>query len=216
VETFLAAVLDEVLVGANTGGLESLRAQLLILVGDEVDAEREVVDIGTLAAKIEDLDLGVGYTTVEPRLGERLENDMLATCSLDVLARVAIFPAAKERFCDAWLPPKLPIHYAGCNRKKKKSQNLPASQFRSQVENIGNDVLKSKVESYLVLAVSVATSRTTSHLVGFCWYCPKVGDVFWARWSVGGESRDDCLCSRDTHHFDFKAPSWSAGMVQLA
>lgn len=38
VETFLAGNLDEVLVGANTGGLKGLGAQLLILVGDEVDA----------------------------------------------------------------------------------------------------------------------------------------------------------------------------------
>lgn len=73
VETFLAAVLHEVLVGANTGSLEGFGAQLLILVGDEVDAEREVVDIGTLATQVEDADLGVGDTTVEPRLGVRLE-----------------------------------------------------------------------------------------------------------------------------------------------
>jgi hypothetical protein len=72
VEALLAGELDEVLVGANTGGLEGLGAQLLILVGDEVDAEREVVDVGTLATKIEDADLGVGDTTVVPRLGVRL------------------------------------------------------------------------------------------------------------------------------------------------
>lgn len=71
-ETFLSGVLDEVLVGANTGGLESLGAQLLILVGDEVDAEREVVDGSTLTAEIEDANLGVGDTTVEARLGVRL------------------------------------------------------------------------------------------------------------------------------------------------
>lgn len=74
VETLLSGVLDEVLVGANTGGLEGLGAQLLILVGDEVDAEREVVDVGTLTAEIEDADLGVGDTTVEARLGVRLED----------------------------------------------------------------------------------------------------------------------------------------------
>jgi hypothetical protein len=72
VETFLAGHLDEVLVGANAGGLESLGAQLLILVGDEVDAQREVVDGGTLAAEIEDANLGVRHTTVEPRLRVRL------------------------------------------------------------------------------------------------------------------------------------------------
>jgi hypothetical protein len=73
VETLLAAVLDEVLVGADTSGLEGLGAQLLILVGDEVDAEREVVDVGTLATEIEDANLGVGNTTVEARLGVRLK-----------------------------------------------------------------------------------------------------------------------------------------------
>lgn len=73
VETFLAGRLDEVLVGANTGGLESLRAQLLELVGDKVDAEREVIDGSTLAAEVEDADLGVRHTTVKPRLRVRLE-----------------------------------------------------------------------------------------------------------------------------------------------
>ena len=61
-------LLCNVLVGADTGGLEGLRAQLLILVGDEVDAERELVDVRALAAKVEDTDLGVGHTTVEAGL----------------------------------------------------------------------------------------------------------------------------------------------------
>jgi hypothetical protein len=68
-ETFLSSNLDEVLVGANTGGLKSLGGQLLVLVGDEVDAEREVVYAGLLATEVEDPDLGIGYTTVEPALG---------------------------------------------------------------------------------------------------------------------------------------------------
>jgi len=68
-ESFLSSNLDEVLVGANTGGLESLGAQLLVLVGHHVDAEREVIDVGALATKIEDPDLGVGDTAVEARLG---------------------------------------------------------------------------------------------------------------------------------------------------
>ena len=71
-ETFLSGDLDKVLVGADTGGFESLRRELLILVGDEVDACWEVVDGGTLAAEIVDTDLCVGDTTVEPRLGVRL------------------------------------------------------------------------------------------------------------------------------------------------
>ena len=68
-ETFLSGNLDEVLVGANTGGFESLGGKLLVLVGDEVDAEREVVYAGLLATEVEDPDLGIGYTTVEPALG---------------------------------------------------------------------------------------------------------------------------------------------------
>lgn len=69
VETFLSGNLDEVLVGANTGSLESLGGQLLVLVGDQVDAEREVVYIGLLATEVEDADLGIRYTAVEPALG---------------------------------------------------------------------------------------------------------------------------------------------------
>lgn len=68
-ETFLSGNLDEVLVGANTGGFEGLRGQLLVLVRDKVDAERELVDVGTLTAEVEDADLGIGHTTVEARLG---------------------------------------------------------------------------------------------------------------------------------------------------
>lgn len=71
-ERFLSTVLDEVLVGANTGGLEGLGAQLFILVGDEVNAEGEVVDVRLLAAEIEDSNLGVRDTTVESGLGIRL------------------------------------------------------------------------------------------------------------------------------------------------
>jgi hypothetical protein len=39
VERVLSGGLDDVLVGANTGGLEGLRRELLVLVGDEVAAE---------------------------------------------------------------------------------------------------------------------------------------------------------------------------------
>ena len=93
VETLLSAVLDQVLVGADTGGFKSLGRQLLVLIGDKVAAERELVDGGTLTAKIEDTDLksggvdsvsdvsgkregntdlGVGYTAVVAGLGVRL------------------------------------------------------------------------------------------------------------------------------------------------
>jgi hypothetical protein len=62
------------LVGANTGSLQSLRAQLFIFVGDQVDAEGKLVNVRTLSAKIEDSDLRIGDTTVEAGLGIGLEN----------------------------------------------------------------------------------------------------------------------------------------------
>lgn len=70
---------DGILVGANTGGFESLRGQLLVLVGDHVHAGREVVDIGLLTSKIEDTDLWVRDTTVEPGLGVGLFLQMLVS-----------------------------------------------------------------------------------------------------------------------------------------
>jgi hypothetical protein len=60
------------LVGANTGSLKSLGAQLFVLIGNQVDAERELVNIGLLATKIEDANLWVWDTTVEAGLWVRL------------------------------------------------------------------------------------------------------------------------------------------------
>lgn len=60
------------LVGANTGGFQSLGTQLFILVGDQVNAERELVDICLLTTEIEDTNLWVGNTTVETGLWVRL------------------------------------------------------------------------------------------------------------------------------------------------
>jgi hypothetical protein len=71
-EGFLSGSLDHVLVCANTGSFESLGTQLFVLVGDHVDAERELVDICLLATEIEDTNLRVGYTTVESGLWVRL------------------------------------------------------------------------------------------------------------------------------------------------
>lgn len=68
VETVLSSNLDEILVGANTGGFKSLGAQLFVLIGNEMDAERELVDTGTLSSKIEDTDLRIWDTTVESGL----------------------------------------------------------------------------------------------------------------------------------------------------
>lgn len=57
VESVLSGGLDDVLVGTNSGGLEGLGGDLLVLVGDEVAAEGEVVDGSLLSSKIEDSDL---------------------------------------------------------------------------------------------------------------------------------------------------------------
>jgi hypothetical protein len=59
-----------------------LRGKLLVLVGDQVDAEGELVDTGTLTSEIEDLDLGVGDTTVEPGLGVGLVCDRISVLIL--------------------------------------------------------------------------------------------------------------------------------------
>ena len=64
---------SNVLVGANTGGFESLGGQLLVLVGNQVDAGGEVIHVGLLTTKIEDTNLRVGNTTVEPGLRVRLD-----------------------------------------------------------------------------------------------------------------------------------------------
>jgi len=71
-ETVFSGCLDHVLVGADTGGFEGFGAQLLVLVGDEVDAQRELIDTGALPSEVENTDLRVGDTTVEAGLGERL------------------------------------------------------------------------------------------------------------------------------------------------
>lgn len=82
---------QDVLVGANTGSLEGLGGDLLILVGDEVDAERELVDVGLLATEIEDANLGVGYTTVEARLRVRLLS--MTVSGMLSLVVVVLFPS---------------------------------------------------------------------------------------------------------------------------
>ena len=69
VEAVLSTELADVLVGADTGSLQGLAAQLLTLIGDEVDAEREFVDGGLLATQVVDTDLGIGDTATEATLG---------------------------------------------------------------------------------------------------------------------------------------------------
>merc|ERR550534_580059 len=69
VESILAAVLDKVFVAADTPSLESLRGELLQLVRDQVDRQRELVNAGLLTSQVEDPDLGVGDTAVKSALG---------------------------------------------------------------------------------------------------------------------------------------------------
>ena len=68
VERVLAGHLGDVLVGADTAGLEGLGRDLLLLVTEEVDAERELVDRGLFATEVVDANLGVWDTTAEARL----------------------------------------------------------------------------------------------------------------------------------------------------
>lgn len=107
-ERILSGGLHHVLVGANTGGLESLGRELLILVGNQVAAEGELVNVGTLAAKIEDPNFGVGHTTVVPRLGVRLVLAVTVAASwpathLDVFVRWGLGKVgpldAEDSFC---------------------------------------------------------------------------------------------------------------------
>lgn len=41
-----------------------------------MDAEGEFIDVGTLAAQVENADFGIGDTTVEARLGIWLEDEV--------------------------------------------------------------------------------------------------------------------------------------------
>ena len=67
-ERILAGSLGNVLVGANTGGFQGLRGQLLILIGDKVAAEGEVVNRGALAAEIVYAYLGASERAVSASL----------------------------------------------------------------------------------------------------------------------------------------------------
>jgi hypothetical protein len=102
VETILSGNLDKVLVCANTSSLERLvsshhqpnpisclgrsrltyfRRKLFILVGDQVNAERELINTRALTSQIKDTNLGIGDTTVEAGLGVRLVyGTMISIC----------------------------------------------------------------------------------------------------------------------------------------
>merc|ERR1719431_78828 len=69
VKLVLAAVLHQVLVAANPSSLKSLRGKLLQLIRNQVNRKGELVHKGLLPTQVEDPDLGVRHTPVEPALG---------------------------------------------------------------------------------------------------------------------------------------------------
>ena len=79
--------LENILVGADTGGFEGFRGQLLVLVGDHVDAEGEFIDVGAFAAQIENADFGIGDTAVEAGLGIWLKRDLELAMMLNINSR---------------------------------------------------------------------------------------------------------------------------------
>lgn len=71
-EGVLSACLGHVLVAGDTCGFESLRRELLLLVGHEMGGEGKFVDAGRLATQIEDADLRVRDTAAVAGLRVRL------------------------------------------------------------------------------------------------------------------------------------------------
>jgi hypothetical protein len=71
-EKILTSHLDHVLVAGNTSSLESLRRDLLNLVGNHVHRARESLGGGPLVAHVVDADLGIGHTTTVAGLRVRL------------------------------------------------------------------------------------------------------------------------------------------------
>jgi len=65
VEGILTALGLHVLVSSNTGGLEGLGGDLLLLVGNEMDASGESSPVGLSGTTIVHSNLGIGNTSVE-------------------------------------------------------------------------------------------------------------------------------------------------------
>ena len=104
-----------------------------------MDAERELVDVGLLATKIEDANLGVGDTTVEARLRVRLLS--ITVSGMFFLVIVVLFPSPH-----APIPPSFALHVL--------------LQWVSSVCGGRQNI------SYLVLAVAVTSRGTTGHFDG--------------------------------------------------
>jgi hypothetical protein len=81
VETVLGELVGQVFVGGNTAGFESFGGDLLALVGDEVDANGEVVPGGLLESGVVESKFGVGTGSVVTRLGVSLSLNVAVASS---------------------------------------------------------------------------------------------------------------------------------------
>jgi hypothetical protein len=72
VEAVLTTELGDVLVARDTGSLKSLRRDLLVLPGEQVGNEGELIHAGLLPAEIVDPDLRLRYTAAVAGLDVRL------------------------------------------------------------------------------------------------------------------------------------------------
>lgn len=160
VERVLSAGLDHVLVGANASGLKGLRAQLLVLVGHHVDAEREVIDGSLLATKIEDANLGVGDTTVEPGLGVGLvKKVMLAMYS--VMCMLETYRVSQEALK---VVPPVVENYGSFSSLQTPviqscpSSNLPDDEFHVSIRRLMT-LLWCRRFTYSIMLVRLQTFR---------------------------------------------------------
>lgn len=80
-ETFLTALLDQVLVGSNTSSFHGFGGDLFLFKGNEVNTEGEKFDISSLLTGIVNSDSGIGDTSVITRLGERLSTPVSVASS---------------------------------------------------------------------------------------------------------------------------------------
>jgi hypothetical protein len=74
-ETILTAHLHGILVGADTGSLKSLRGDVLVFAGDQMDSEGELINSSLLLTAVIDTKLRVGDSAAEAGLGVRLVLD---------------------------------------------------------------------------------------------------------------------------------------------
>ena len=154
VERLLSGSLHHVLVGANTGSLKGLRGKLLILVGDQVDAEWELVNVGLLATEIEDANLWVWDTTVETRLWVRLYVECVSLCSSKyIFHRCHSDDAPDSASCRPLLSRDAALlSFASPTRFSSSSLFPPPNSISSRTGS-----------TYLVLTVAVTSCWTAGH-----------------------------------------------------